>query len=557
MKSIHFSNPATIILDNENTKDFAINVFIQFFIHHDKERFQEIKKCLRFNYLNQNINNIYLLNERIYSCEELGILDDTDKIVQVNITKRLKYQDVFKYITDNNIQGYNVITNSDIMLDASIANVKNTDIHLQKKMFALLRYELNTSNIKKSKLFGPRFDSQDTWIIHSNFNIQPNQQQIFNFQLGKPGCDNKMVYLMNVLGFEVINDPLFIKTYHYHLTQIRNYNHSDVITKPWGVIIPANIHYSKCPMSLGIDLPVIYLKTNKFTELQYNDNDVLFKYIQRKLEAKEHFIIPRIAGVENNYAYVGELIQINGLQPNLLESIKKMSGVMKNNAGVKISNVDSVELYSKMYMNSFKNCEIYTAWDPQGNVIPYISQSQDYIKNKYNKPCVWALALDIFHYIYNCPWTFALKGKRVLIISSFEQSIKEKISIREKIYGIDLFPDCELVTICPPQTQGIENSEEFNVEFYNFTTKLDLLDYDVALVSCGGYGNLVCDYIYTQGKSAIYVGGVLQMYFGIIGNRWMIERQDIIRLFLNENWTRPKNIEKPKGHANVENSCYW
>ena len=46
-------------------------------------------------------------------------------------------------------------------------------------------------------------------------------------------------------------------------------------------------------------------------------------------------------------------------------------------------------------------------------------------------------------------------------------------------------------------------------------------DFDIALVSCGGFGMLVSDFIFTTlNKSAIYVGGSLQLYFGIIGNRW-------------------------------------
>ena len=108
---------------------------------------------------------------------------------------------------------------------------------------------------------------------------------------------------------------------------------------------------------------------------------------------------------------------------------------------------------------------------------------------------------------------------------------------------MDLFPNCEIITIKPPQTQGNEPSEEFNIEFEKFTIELDKIkdEYDIALVSCGGYGSLVCAHIYKSGKSAIYVGGVLQMYWGILGNRWFKDRPDIIRLFLNKYWTKTLN----------------
>ena len=83
-------------------------------------------------------------------------------------------------------------------------------------------------------------------------------------------------------------------------------------------------------------------------------------------------------------------------------------------------------------------------------------------------------------------------------------------------------------------------------------------DYDIALVSCGGYGNLVCNYIFEKhNKSAIYVGGVLQMYFGILGNRWLEERKDVVNMYSNQYWVRPMNSEKPANHITVERGCYW
>jgi hypothetical protein len=172
----------------------------------------------------------------------------------------------------------------------------------------------------------------------------------------------------------------------------------------------------------------------------------------------------------------------------------------------------------------------------------------------------WAFAFDIFHYIYDTPWTHALKGKRLLIVSPFESSFKEKLENRAQLYdGVDLFPDCSFVFIRPPQTQGSEASREFSVELADFLRRLDELrgQYDVALVSCGGYGNLVCNAIFESGHSAIYVGGVLQMYFGVLGSRWLRERPDVVRLFLNAAWSRPKESERPRDHANVEGSCYW
>ena len=103
-------------------------------------------------------------------------------------------------------------------------------------------------------------------------------------------------------------------------------------------------------------------------------------------------------------------------------------------------------------------------------------------------------------------------------------------------------------------------SREFDQELDKFYIELDEVkdNYDVALLSCGGYCNIVLNYIFkNHKKSGIYIGGVLQMYFGIYGNRWLSERPDIMRLYLNNYWKRPMNTEKPNGFEKIEKGCYW
>ena len=539
------------ILDHENIDN--INIFCQFFVHSDKNRHAEIKKCLKYNVKNKYISKIYLLNEKIYNKDELGIT--SDKIIQYNIGKRLKFQDIFDYISTNNINGYNIIINSDIFFDNTIKNLYKSDIHINKKMFALLRFEYDENNYHDSKIFGARGDSQDTWIIHSNFNIVKQQSKIFNFEFGKPGCDNKITYLMSVLGFEIINDPNFIKSYHVHNTNIRNYSNSDRINKPYEIVIPP--YYLKGTQEFyGIDVNVLFGK-----KFNHKDSNIkLNNYIKNKITLNSNFIIPRVAGIENDYAIYTLLVKLQNASADILTYLQNYITKMKNNAGILFTSNESLKKYSKLYLEAFNLCDLYSSWAPFDEVFKWINTSHTILNNIYsNKDTVYSEVFDIYHYIFSNPWTHALKGKRILMISQFEDSIKEKINIRKEIYGIDLFPECEILTIKPPQTQGQEPSEDFEIELTKFTDKLDLIKdtYDVALVSCGGYGNLVCAHIYKSGKSAIYVGGVLQMFWGILGTRWFENRPDIIRLFLNKHWSKPKDSEKPLNHNSIEGSCYW
>jgi len=557
MKIIDFSKPASNYIGEPNTVDTEIHLFTQFFIHRDSSRHAEIKECLRKNVMNPHITHIHLLNERIYTDAELGII--STKIIQTNIVNRLKYQHVFKYIRENAIKGYHILANSDIFFDDSVTHLLQSDIHLSKKMFALLRYEYTEPDLVKCKLFGPRYDSQDTWIFHSIFPIHDSWEKIFNFQFGQPGCDNKFLYLMKILAYGIYNDPLFIKTYHYHMNPKRDYTNKDVIKEPWAISVPYNV-----PLrinSLGIDLHREATHSNNFQDLQFEDNSRMREYITTKLGLGQNFIIPRISGIENNIAVFARIgRQQNAISHDILNYFQKVVPIMKNNAGIKFSSIESIMKYSDLYLKAFENADMYGGWESQGGYLPHIAQSHAYMKQTYsNKQIIWASALDIFHYIYDSPWTVALKGKRVLIISPFETSILEKIPVMSKIYQKDgedfeLFPDCTITTIKPPQTQADEVSREFDQELDDFYKQLDAIKdtYDVALISAGGYGNLICNHIFESGKSAVYVGGVLQMFFGILGNRWLQDRPDVIRLVLNEHWSRPKPEEKPKNCEKVE-----
>jgi hypothetical protein len=544
MKLYQVSSP---LLETDHINEEPIYIIYQYFVPSSTRRQLEYKHCLHKNVNNEHIRKIYLLNERIYTNDELGIT--SDKIIQKNIGKRLSYRDVFDFVEKEKISGYIVFMNADIYVTDSIKNLKKSNIHEKKTMIALLRYDLTSMNTLN--IFGPRSDSQDTWIYHSNFNPSLKERTVFNFFFGKPGCDNKFAYLSLILGYKVINCPLQIQTCHVHMSQERNYSAKDLIGDPYYHIEP----YGYTVLNSNIaKLIGIYNITDRYTKYTFKDNDVLRSYIEK---CKNPFIIPRIAGIENQFAFIGTFVKNKRVSTDIANFVKERAPVMKNNAGIKLTTFNDVEKYSDMYLNAFKNSEMYTVWEPHGNVYSGISQSHDYITDTFKKEQVWAFTFDIFHYIHLNPWTLALKGKKILIISAFIESIKEKIPIREKIYGIDLFPECEFVFCKPPQTNGTNPSRVFDEELRDFMENVKTLDFDVALVSCGGYGNLVCNEIYEMGKSAIYVGGVLQMYFGVYGQRWMRERKDIMNLYMNQYWSRPKEEERPSNYKNIEGNCYW
>jgi hypothetical protein len=562
MRIIHFSKSYSVGSPDLTTD--PIHVFSQFFLHRDPARLKEIQFCLHKWCENPAIDHIHLLNERLYTAQEMGMSADHprfSKISQTVIGHRIRFSDIFAYIRLNQIPGYHVLVNSDIAFDTTLGNLRKTDMHTKQVMFAQLRFEYNSLSPTHSRIFGPRFDSQDTWIFHARFPPPESAERALAIEFGKPGCDNKLAYLATILGYEIVNDPFFIKTFHVHANPARDYTAKDAIREPWAIVVPAGFDYMGM-QSLGISLRTVSGQTRNFQEMRYDDNRVLYEYLARKVGAGERFLVPRISGHENNFAVFGRWAKLDRTTADMLQYFRQITPVMKNNAGIRLSSMDSIIQYSNAYLDAFDHCDVYAGWEPWGGYLPHIAQSHDYIKQTYgNKRIIWASALDVFHYIHNqTPWTWALRGKRILIISPLIESIKTQVEKRTEIYaGVDLFPDCSFVFLKPPQTQGAEPAGEFGDEMGRFCETVDRFKgtYDIALVSCGGYANPICSHIYRTGHSAMYIGGVLQMYFGILGNRWLKDRPDILRLFMNQHWTRPKAEEKPKGHEQVEGGCYW
>lgn len=164
-------------------------------------------------------------------------------------------------------------------------------------------------------------------------------------------------------------------------------------------------------------------------------------------------------------------------------------------------------------------------------------------------------------------WSKALKGKKVLVVTPFTDSVKQQYAKRELIYkGTEILPEFELITYKSLMTVGDLRDERFATWFdaLEFMRKEILeIDFDVALLGCGAYGFPLAAEIKKAGKQAVHMGGVLQILFGIIGKRWdgtrlggpVHIREDVARYY-NENWTYPIE-EKPKEAGKVEYGPYW
>lgn len=164
------------------------------------------------------------------------------------------------------------------------------------------------------------------------------------------------------------------------------------------------------------------------------------------------------------------------------------------------------------------------------------------------------------------PWTSALKGKKVLVIHPFAESIEKQYrENRERIFGKiypaeDILPEFELITLKAVQTLGGTNDPRFATWFEALDwmkSQCHSIDFDVAIIGCGAYGYPLAAECKRMGKIAVHLGGATQLLFGIIGNRWETEYRDFHQDVVNEYWTRPLETERPECAKDVEKGCYW
>lgn len=157
------------------------------------------------------------------------------------------------------------------------------------------------------------------------------------------------------------------------------------------------------------------------------------------------------------------------------------------------------------------------------------------------------------------PWTSLLRGKKVLVVHPFAQTIQQQYQKRELLFpGRNVLPEFHLITYKAVQTAAGQTDERFSSWFEALeymAGEISHLDYDIALLGCGAYGLPLASRIKQQGKQAIQIGGSLQILFGIKGRRW--DNDPGTTKFYNDAWVYPLPEETPSGSDIVENSCYW
>lgn len=184
--------------------------------------------------------------------------------------------------------------------------------------------------------------------------------------------------------------------------------------------------------------------------------------------------------------------------------------------------------------------------------------------DKFNLIEIHSRSLEPFYIVQQneIPWSHYLIGKKVLVINPFVKSFQKQMNNNFQIFKDKpiFLQNQHFIYYQSFQTHGDNHIHNDWKETFSIMCKdIEKLDFDIALLGCGAYGLPLCNFIKSKlNKSAIYVGGGLQLLFGVMGERWM--KRDDWKKIIEENNTkfiRPSGDELLEKRHTVENSCYW
>lgn len=231
------------------------------------------------------------------------------------------------------------------------------------------------------------------------------------------------------------------------------------------------------------------------------------------------------------------------LTDNDYNALNLNTGVYPERDMVQINN------FCKETVDSLKITDAFGYW--MGNL-----PNQNYFIKKYSPEAKLFHHRTLEPFYTDTPWTLSLKGLKVLIIHPYQKTIDYQINNLNNIWKEkSIFPDCEIKTLKAVQSIGNNNPHDNWTDSLEFMKEqIKMIDFDIALLGCGGYGMPLCGFIKTIGKSAVYIGGGLQLFFGIKGKRW--DNHEVSKYF-NQHWLRPFPEDVPLNHESIEGGCYW
>jgi len=237
LSNLKFNNLKLEIFKNHKEPEPLV-LIQQYYKPKENIREKELQLCLSMNIQCEFIDKIILFTES----KGLILPSDPEKKIEcIPLKKRLSYANCIEVIQKLGSGNLVAFANTDIYLTDTWRSIWS--VNLKDVFVALLRWEEGVDG-KEDTLFGPRNDSQDTWLIHSDSVLDRKWDlNALNIPFGQAGCDNAILVEFLRNKFKIVNPAINLKTVHVHKSEIRNYDKTNIVDRPTYMFIePTGIH---------------------------------------------------------------------------------------------------------------------------------------------------------------------------------------------------------------------------------------------------------------------------------------------------------------------------
>ena len=515
-------------------------------------RNKELRDTLKRNVENPLISKIILLNERKYTDEELGV--SHKKIKQIKLGKRMSFKDVFNHVQGDSLKGYVIASNADIFFDGTLESIYYAGLERSKRVLCPLRYIFHNKNLKMCKLDGPRADFQDSWVFHSKFNVSKNMRKPVDITFGRPNGNLKITYLLSAMGYDIVNDPIALRTYHYHNSNVRK-NDDDIVKEPYMYVVPnLNRDYGSEYYPMSLYLKKVGLTPESYTDkgkIFQNDGKIFHEQITAFMESDTRTTIFRLN--KNIASILYRLLECNKLitdgedyRLKMAQSELGQAVAKANKCNIHINSIDEIQKLSRFYFQALEESKYTLHYMP---ITEYFTDNAGSCKEmltlaKKTRGSLLNQAVVSPINRYNGKfWTELISNKNIFVLTNNQESLDIQKTKLNDIWGVPTFNECKITSCNLPEHK--ENDEinciEYIEKYVNFLHKKlhpIMHEFDMVLIGDTVYNGFITHYFTTMNKMVIDVGEGLDMYFGIYTDEDMNTHKDFLSLYKNKHWCK-------------------
>jgi hypothetical protein len=218
------------------------------------------------------------------------------------------------------------------------------------------------------------------------------------------------------------------------------------------------------------------------------------------------------------------------------------------NVGIHPPDRTHLDAFCKFFLEAVDQLDILAAWGNPGE--------GEIIRRVGHRPLVRLRSFESWR--HPRPWSSALAGKRVLVVTPFARSVMSQFQRREEIWrDQNVLPPCELRAVKMPLSPGLVPPvhRDWRERYEALIEECDRAPYDVMLVGAGGLSVPMVAHAKARGAIGFHLGGHTQILFGVHGKRW--DRDRLLANLQTPAWVRPSGDEAPATIVKVEQGCYW